>query len=304
MHALRVAVAVVAIGLMSSASAATLMLEWDAANWVAASPGDTFITNPGLPWQEEHTGVTGYIPGTGGEHSGVDSGPLVFLSGTRFVDNGDDRPYVDFHDQGWSGGPQNSHAIFNATGTGYTEVTYLYMPHGMTIGTNTGFGTFHVTDFQTALLRTWGGGGWMMFYSNTAMKDADGNNLPLYVDGDEEGINGLIHGMYGQWYELVKVHDLAAGEIRYYINGELAISTDWDPGEGSTYANTGDWIGWFGGEPIRWIQGLGVSYFAAYDGPMSDAEVQNLHKTYMGIPEPATMTLLALGGLALLRRKK
>jgi len=218
--------------------------------------------------------------------------------------NGDNRAYLDFDKYGMIAldGPGYGAGIYDST-VGYTEMAYLYVSSAMEVLQNAGIGAHHSYDDQCMFLYSWRGRG--NFASSTVMtKDgmkwsaASGFGVPSWSDKDS--VDAYIPR--DRWFLFVKVHDIENQQVRYYIDDELAGWIDYeDDLTGFTYQGTA--IGVFGaGE--RNIRGLGVSYLAAYDCVLTDEQITASYAMLTAIPEPATMSLLALGGLALLRRRR
>jgi len=122
----------------------------------------------------------------------------------------------------------------------------------------------------------------------------------------------------GQWIHIAKVHEICTdtfvddeevehhyGEVRYYINGVLMGKEVYEYDlTGFNYVARSDTLGAIGSSAAT-VQGVGFSYFGAWSGILSDAEIMaNYVALTTPVPEPATMALLALGGLAMLRRRK
>jgi len=336
MSLLRVAAVCLAMVLVSSASAVTLLLEWDAANWAAAGPGE--VDAQGVP-------ITGYLDDTC-NHPGIANGLITFRGGVRYVGVDDAnntsnaiRPYLDFYDRGWSTGT-NTYTIFNrpegytlyrlvdeepvvaatgaekgvGTGSGYTMMMYLYAPKTMSVpGDNAGLGSQQSSKNQNTPLFSQSGTGSSLQSYTAIRRPFEHEDWAFRSEYVDSYITPRTDNR-GEWFMFTKVfeYDMVTGEgwLYYYVNGELAAPpVSFDPGPDAFFSNGhggGDPIGSFGGQANRSITGLGLGYFAVYDGAMSEAQVQASYKAFMtaGVPEPATMSLLALGGLALLRRRK
>ena len=215
---------------------------------------------------------------------------------------GDSRAYLNFDKYGMIAldGTGYGAGIYDST-VGYTEMAYLYVSSDMHVLQNAGIGAHHSYDDQCMFLYSSQG---RNFHSSTVMvKDgmtwaaASGFGTPARPDKDN--VNALIP--LDRWFLFVKVHDVENQQVRYYIDDELAGWIDYeDDLTGFVYQGTA--IGAFGLNE-RNIRGLGVSYLAAYDCVLTDDQIKASYATLTAIPEPATMSLLALGGLALLRRR-
>jgi large repetitive protein len=104
-----------------------------------------------------------------------------------------------------------------------------------------------------------------------------------------------------EWIHLAVVFDGIAGTKTLYANGQVAGTVATQSGESlsdiaafnfftrTSKTNGGDWWDSFHGK---------MDDFRIYDHALTQAEVMTL------VPEPTTIALLGLGGLALIRRKK
>jgi hypothetical protein len=125
----------------------------------------------------------------------------------------------------------------------------------------------------------------------TVQVSADGNNVVGLSDDSSLPIDQWVHyaGVY-----------TPGTSLEVYINGDLSsIATTDIPG--SQYSNNGNPVlignrpacgdcGWYGSlDEVR-----------IYDEALNEDQIKRI----MAIPEPATIVLLALGGLALIRRKR
>jgi len=133
-------------------------------------------------------------------------------------------------------------------------------------------------------------------------------NLWFRVTGESEvdpawdGGDLWIHGedpIYtaGEWIHLAFTFDNSTKELKGYVDGVLAGERVLDEATRAVGNLT---------NPLILGQGLGEQYEGRlddvyiYDNVLTEAEIQDVS----GIPEPATIALLGLGGLALLRLRK
>ena len=128
------------------------------------------------------------------------------------------------------------------------------------------------------------------------------NGWDTQYEGRTDGINMVD----GQWHHIVAIRNGDdCRNVQLFIDG---VDYDWT----TNVVSSGDSHGTNGGTTARigsrhvWAQGWGhfggeIDEVAIWSRPLSYEEVQYL----LGVPEPATLSLLALGGgLALIRRKK
>jgi len=294
-----------------SASAAELWLEWDvAASW----DGEEGVINTGYipsrqPDQQGESMLlrdgSAYVPGDGSimGTGGLGAGPLS-------------RPYLDLplgtysYLQGASNAFQSS-LFEHADRTGYSIVGYFYFSSAMTIQHNAGIGTAHGVSGQSEFLYSNEGGANFQSWTQMILKEKpDGwsDDDCRFRQTDD------IDMPRDQWIQFTKVFNAVTGEILYYINDNPVplLSSLFDAnGDGISdvadykFESRGDQFGWFGTGNPRRLEGMSVSYFAVYDGVLSTEEIAASYAMLtVSVPEPATMTLLAFGGLAILRRRR
>jgi len=123
------------------------------------------------------------------------------------------------------------------------------------------------------------GGSWStQIYSDSAMNDGlwhqvivtyDGTNYWMYVDGVKQA----------------DVRSDTAGSSNALVDGKVLI------GSYGVNATADKWIG-------------GLDEIRIYDNAFTDSDALAIYNASRVIPEPTTMALLAVGGLAALRRRK
>jgi len=146
------------------------------------------------------------------------------------------------------------------------------------------------------------GGGGRRSWSAGIEREREGKIFPatIQVAGDPGTVISLYDGTLpvDQWVHYAGVY--RPGEsMEVYLNGELAdIKTDGVPS--SQYSNNGVNV-FIGNRPeagdCGWYGAL--DEVRVYNEALSEAEIEAV----MAIPEPATVLLLGLGGLALIRKR-
>ena len=112
---------------------------------------------------------------------------------------------------------------------------------------------------------------------------------------------------HNEWAMLVGVYDLDDDRARLYVNGELAfdISAIGDPLASNQTVDMTIFAQYDGidantAELRRFFEG-DISRLSLHGTALSDTDVANL---YAAIPEPGTLSLLGIGGLLLLKRRR
>ncbi len=106
--------------------------------------------------------------------------------------------------------------------------------------------------------------------------------------------DGVIEIPLNEWHHIAGVYE-TGGNLTVYLDGEVDMAVAADAPIGLSYQVV--YIGNNPDEPTRLWNGL-IDDVQIYNNALSQAELQEI------IPEPATMALLGLGGLALLRIRK
>jgi hypothetical protein len=160
---------------------------------------------------------------------------------------------------------------------------------------------------------------WISLYQTNDANENDGDGFIRYdggmgIAGDYTDDGNPLRFTFDEWHRVALVYDATRpeedNEYAWYIDGTLQnvvqgnFSID---GRWSLYSNEDSFAQWFyifadeSGDTADW--GL-VNSFQFRDYAMTDAEVAELGgATAFGIPEPAALSLLLLGGLAALRRR-
>ncbi len=149
-----------------------------------------------------------------------------------------------------------------------------------------------------------------MYQTNTSnSNDGDwfirdlGDGGGLGISGVYEDAGNPLRFTYGEWQRIALVVDTSNNALRSYVDGELQNIV-----EGETFSQDGRWtledvFHIFVDNGDETAGDLWVNSFQLRDYAMSDGELAALGgATAYGIPEPATISLLALGLSALRRR--
>ena len=318
MNALRVAILGVAVVLSASAWAAIPginvgpLIEWDVQN----STDETTIPNTGS-LQEYGSQTIGHTLGYNKTPEECGD-PVYNATGAKPVGaEGEGRAWFDFEQFGCIVATGSSPEPRLLGNQGYTFVGYFSISDYAWIDT-TGIGGKATEMGTNTFLGVLNNGS---FFSRTTVRDfTDGQwEMTRYTRQDDLSDVGIPTD--GTWFQFAKVFDPANKEIRYYVDGQCVLTADWvweweyqgsngvanDIPDVWHIQNNVDELGAVGYDnEWRLLKGVGYSYYAAYDYAMDDDQVLASYAFLSGtdVPEPATMTLLTLGGLAVLRRKR
>ena len=230
----------------------------------------------------------------------------------------DDRPYMSFQDLGVlmsSDGQGNTAARLSDScfdiAAGYTLVGYYRFAENFYTVESTSLGMEHLKgdQKQNSLLEIGSRGNGRSSLTTVTGGGSLDTNLSEWIPTDNS------------WFQLAKVFNPAAMnpatnemgyKVEFYVNGEK-VHEDWcaygDANDSFAGLNAamGD-VGFFQNlhdYPQNNVINFDYGYFAAFDTALSAGQVARSYQYITtGVPEPATMTLLALGGLAMLRRRR
>jgi len=316
MNRLQVAIfwTVIALVLPVSAELPQPLLQWDVNSWAistaAMAPGTAFVPN------------TGSFDAANGETNGALRVGLNASNPVRYVASGagagdrayvylDGFSYVDSPTRYCSAGP--SSVFGNTAPIGYTEIGYYYLDSAALGATdNAGIGGKHDSGGQNVLLSVTPGGSLL---SSTALLDTA---AVAWVYKGDDNLGVVVPR--DTWFMIAKVVDLTAvpGKcvmdyyVYYSLDGEEMVArmtSSFDVPETAVFYNSqydgGEAKGWIGSGVGRQPKGVGFSYYSLYSGQLDPDQIGQMYASLTtAVPEPATMTLLSLGGLALLRRRR
>jgi hypothetical protein len=138
------------------------------------------------------------------------------------------------------------------------------------------------------------GGKILRFYVNTTTTSWKS------VTFDLSGISGFD---LTEWHHYAGTFDAASGALKLYIDGQLRAQDD--IGESLTLTGSADptYIGFDDAGTNRYFNGQ-LDEAAIYGSVLTDSQLAEHYLASEVIPEPATLCVLALGGLAVLRRRR
>lgn len=212
-----------------------------------------------------------------------------------------------------AGGPTYSTEMVGATSkqvANFSDATaqFFRATHGM--GPNGGSAQY-VNQYTILMdVKITSTGDWVSLFNTNANNQNDGD---LFIrDSDSAlGISGTYAGLYprSQWARLaISVDSTAGGNLmKSYVNGVLQNTNALDGLDGrwalySTATNPKivDILADNNGD-----SGSGqISLLAFYDKALSANEVANLGPVGSAVPEPATMAVVGLGLLGMIRRRR
>jgi len=89
---------------------------------------------------------------------------------------------------------------------------------------------------------------------------------------------GPVKPEAGRWYHLVGVRDSVDGELRLYVDGELAGTTSACLSDATPTGTTVIGRGKFGGNPVDYLDGT-VDQVHLYDRALSATEIRALYES-------------------------
>jgi hypothetical protein len=108
----------------------------------------------------------------------------------------------------------------------------------------------------------------------------------------------IVNTFDGADHELwIGLNDLASSRTFTWISGEVSTYTNWGPGEPNNQTPPEDYV------QIRWPGAVAGNLVGTWNDTSVDAHGFPCYGVAEVVPEPVTLSLLALGGLAMLRRR-